>query len=102
MKKRNIPIWASKTSRGGHIYLRAENGEVENIIIINDDITKKVAAEQALKESEQRWSSLIENMPNIVTIVDLEMNISVCLEKLQFQTLSNRQYYQAPCHLSAN
>ena len=31
MIDRNIPIWAAKTARGGHIYLCAKNGEVHNI-----------------------------------------------------------------------
>lgn len=31
MRQRNIPMWAAKTARGGHIYLCAENGEVHNI-----------------------------------------------------------------------
>lgn len=31
MVNRDIPIWAVKTARGGHIYLRAENGEVHSI-----------------------------------------------------------------------
>lgn len=31
MHDRGIPIWAVRTARGGHIYLRAKNGEVHNI-----------------------------------------------------------------------
>ncbi|RMG86204.1 MAG: winged helix-turn-helix transcriptional regulator [Chloroflexi bacterium] len=31
MRYRRIPIWAAKTARGGHIYLRCAEGEVENI-----------------------------------------------------------------------
>lgn len=31
MRQRNIPIWAAQTARGGHIYLRCESGEVENV-----------------------------------------------------------------------
>jgi hypothetical protein len=31
IRKRQIPLWAAVTARGGHIYLRASNGEVENI-----------------------------------------------------------------------
>ncbi|MEO1286381.1 MAG: bifunctional DNA primase/polymerase [Chloroflexota bacterium] len=31
MVERKIPIWAVQTARGGHIYLRAKNGEVHNI-----------------------------------------------------------------------
>lgn len=31
MVHRDIPVWAVKTARGGHIYLRAENGEVHNV-----------------------------------------------------------------------
>lgn len=31
MRQRHIPIWAVKTARGGHLYLRADGGEVRNI-----------------------------------------------------------------------
>lgn len=31
LRQRNIPLWAARTRRGGHIYLRAREGEVENI-----------------------------------------------------------------------
>lgn len=31
LRKRHLPIWATKTSRGGHIYLRSAQGEVANI-----------------------------------------------------------------------
>jgi len=31
MIDRKIPIWAVQTGRGGHLYLRAENGEVHNV-----------------------------------------------------------------------
>lgn len=31
MRNHNIPIWAATSARGGHIYLRASNGEVHNI-----------------------------------------------------------------------
>lgn len=31
LRKRNIPLWAATTARGGHIYLRAIDGEVANI-----------------------------------------------------------------------
>lgn len=41
LHKRDIPIWAARTARGGHIYLRASDGEVENIpagILTNAEI----------------------------------------------------------------
>jgi hypothetical protein len=31
MRQRQIPLWAVKTARGGHIYLRCKEGEVANI-----------------------------------------------------------------------
>lgn len=31
LRQRSIPLWVAKTRRGGHIYLRAREGEVENI-----------------------------------------------------------------------
>lgn len=31
LRKRQIPVWAATSARGGHIYLRASDGEVQNI-----------------------------------------------------------------------
>lgn len=31
LRQQDIPVWASKTARGGHIYLRATNGEIHNV-----------------------------------------------------------------------
>jgi predicted DNA-binding transcriptional regulator len=31
LRERNIPLWITKTARGGHIYLQATDGEVQNI-----------------------------------------------------------------------
>lgn len=31
LEQRNIPVWSVETARGGHIYLRCEEGEVNNI-----------------------------------------------------------------------
>ena len=31
LRRRNIPVWAVTTQRGGHLYLRAREGEVHNI-----------------------------------------------------------------------
>ncbi len=36
------------------------------------DITNRVTSEEALKKSEEKWRSLVENAPNIVLILDRE------------------------------
>jgi len=53
-----------------------KDGEVEKIMGISNDITVRKKAEIAIRDSEERWSSLIEHMPNIVIIVDKNMEIT--------------------------
>ncbi len=45
-------------------------GRVVAAILISADITARKEMEEALHESEEKWRSLAENMPNIVMIVD--------------------------------
>jgi PAS domain S-box-containing protein len=53
-----------------------KDGKVEKIMGISNDITIRKKAEMAIRESEERWSSLIEHMPNIVIIVDKNIEIT--------------------------
>jgi PAS domain S-box-containing protein len=52
--------------------LRDESGRVIGISGMLRDITERRQAQEALKASEERWRSLVENAPNIIIIVDRE------------------------------
>ncbi len=45
-------------------------GQVVAATLLVTDITERKKTEEALKDSEERWRSLVENAPNIVLIVD--------------------------------
>ncbi|MFH1539473.1 MAG: PAS domain S-box protein [bacterium] len=47
-----------------------ERGEVSSFECVARDITEHMMAEQALRESEERYRSLAENAPNSIMIVD--------------------------------
>jgi PAS domain S-box-containing protein len=49
--------------------------EVIAATLINNDITERKKTEQIIKESEERWRSLVENAPNIIIIIDENKNI---------------------------
>jgi len=74
MRQRNIPIWASKTGRGGHIYLRAKEGEVDNIepSLMNDmEIRGKngyILAPPSLHPSGKHYKWIIRQGKTIPTV----------------------------------
>ncbi len=51
------------------------NGQVVKVALVARDISDRKQAEQALRESEERWRSLVENAPDIVVTVDREGRI---------------------------
>ncbi len=56
--------------------VRDDHGEPKEIIGVGRDITKRRAAERAVRESEQRYRDLVENIDDIVYVVDGKGNIS--------------------------
>ncbi len=51
------------------------DGQVTRVALVARDITDRKQAVQALRESEERWRSLVENAPDIVVTVDREGRI---------------------------
>lgn len=51
-------------------------GERVRVLGILRDITKRMRAEEALRESEERYKTLVQTSPDAVTVTDLEGNIT--------------------------
>ncbi len=81
--------------------VRDDQGNVVGILGIFWDITERKRVENALKESEEKWRSLVENAPSIIIIVDLEgiiqfLNRTVSSRTIE-QTIGTRIYdYASP------
>jgi PAS domain S-box-containing protein len=52
------------------VYRRTDDGSVSQILGISQDITKRKQAENALRESKERFHSLAETIPHIVWMTD--------------------------------
>jgi len=55
--------------------LRDSQGQVSAVVAFVREITERVRAENALRESEEKWRSLVENAPELVLMVDVEGKI---------------------------
>ncbi len=62
----NTVRWVS--DRGFAVY--GKNGDVERIVGLAEDITARKEAEEALRESERRYSSLFENNHAVMLLID--------------------------------
>ena len=55
--------------------LKDEDGKVLGVLGIGRDITERVAAETALRESQERFQSALEHIPDVVTIYGRDRRI---------------------------
>lgn len=56
--------------------IKNKEGSIKGVVLVFSDVTEKYAAQVALKDSEQRFKSLIENAPDGVVIVDEQGKIT--------------------------
>lgn len=51
-----------------------ENKEISGAIVINQDVTQKIKAEEERKNNEDKYLLIAENMTNIITMLDMDLN----------------------------
>ncbi len=64
---------ARRLIRWNNMLLRTKEGEVEGIACIGEDITDRYRAEEALRESKERYRLIAENTADSVTVQDLSL-----------------------------
>ncbi|MCP4726156.1 MAG: PAS domain S-box protein [bacterium] len=69
------------------------DGEIKGILTIYEDVTDRKRLEEALKESEKLFFSIVESVPDIIYRLDLEGNIT-------FISSSVKQYGYTPDELT--
>jgi two-component system cell cycle sensor histidine kinase/response regulator CckA len=80
----HIPDLKTKARRRGaakfvsqHFYaITNAAGSVERVVILTEDVSQKKSAENALKESEERYRALAEAAQDLIFVVDREDRIS--------------------------
>jgi PAS domain S-box-containing protein len=55
-----------------------QSGELVSILALALDVTERTHAEQALKESEARYRTLIETSPDAISVTDLNGKVLLC------------------------
>jgi PAS domain S-box-containing protein len=68
VRKDGRVIWIEQT----HIVITDEHGERQALHLISHEITERVEAEQALQESEQKFSKAFHSSPHIMSITALK------------------------------
>lgn len=63
--------WVSTTK----VPIRDRSGRIKGTCGISRDITEYHHAEQALRDSEAKWRSLVESAPDIITTIDLNYTL---------------------------
>ena len=69
--------------------VRDENGHVTHLIGIQNDISKRKQAEEALRDSEEKWRSLTENSDEYLLALDTEFRIQFCNRAAQGLSLED-------------
>jgi two-component system sporulation sensor kinase A len=70
-----------KNKKGEELYLECSSSIIKvddklvGILVIARDITERKKMEEKLRESEEKWRSLVKNAPNIIIIVDRDGKI---------------------------
>ena len=62
------PRWINWAARA----VTDEHGEVEAVVAVGRDVTKRKTAEEALRRSEEEFRTLIENIPGVVYRCEME------------------------------
>ncbi|MDD5223398.1 MAG: PAS domain S-box protein [bacterium] len=76
----SLAIWETTSA-----LIRDAGGRPKAILAINRDVTEQRKAENALRESEELYRTLVETLPDVITVMDLEGRVIYASPKM-FET----------------